>query len=179
MLAVEEEEGMFVLEEAAGDEAMSTPPWKTAITHMIPSTYRPIKQTAPDEQLDMQYIYGYRCYDTHNNLKFSPQDQCVYHTAGVGIILDGKDNKQLFNVEHNDDITCLDVHGRMAATGEMGDKPLLCVWDCVTGEIRHRFQGQLRKSIANVAFSRSGNLLAANSNDDNHTLAVYDLSKAA
>lgn len=57
----------------------------------------------------------------------------------------------------------------------MGDKPLLCVWDNINGLIKYRFKGHLRKSIGNVVFSPSGKLLAANSNNDDHTLAIYDI----
>lgn len=32
-------------------------------------------------------------------------------------------------MEHNDDISCLDIRGKLVVTGELGSKPNIFVWD--------------------------------------------------
>lgn len=67
----------------------------------------------------MDYIYGFRSFDSRNNVKFTATGELVYPTAAVGVVLDptlGK-NQQKFFLEHTDDITCLDVFEKLIATG--------------------------------------------------------------
>jgi hypothetical protein len=49
---------------------------------------------------------------------------------------------QKINTEHNDDITCLDVNltKNLVATGEMGKKPAIAIWDAITGETKVVFK---------------------------------------
>lgn len=79
-------------------------------------------------------------------------------------------------MEHNDDIHCLavDPTGVFAATGQIGPKPWLCVWNTETMECVSRMQGVLLKGIKCVAFSPNGQYLAASAFDDDHTIAIYD-----
>ena len=79
-------------------------------------------------------------------------------------------------MDHNDDIHCLalDPSGKYCATGQIGPKPWLFVWDNTTMECVARIQGPLLKGIKNVAFSPDGKLLAASAMDDDHTIAIYE-----
>lgn len=47
----------------------------------------------PNANLELEYVYGYRCHDTRNNLRYGDRGQLVYHTAGVGIVMDPKTMK--------------------------------------------------------------------------------------
>ena len=57
---------------------------------MGPSKYEPSAQDlqAPDASIELDYIYGYRCHDVRNNLRYTIEGKIVYHAAGVGIVLD-------------------------------------------------------------------------------------------
>lgn len=72
-------------------------------------------------------MYGYRCHDTRNNVKYSPSGEIVYHVAATGVVLDTTTNKQKFLFEHNDDIICMDMRNNMVVTGQLGSNPLICV----------------------------------------------------
>jgi microtubule-associated protein-like 6 len=50
--------------------------------------YKLSDSNPPNVDMDLSYIYGYRCHDTRNNVKYSPTGEIVYHTAAVGIVLD-------------------------------------------------------------------------------------------
>lgn len=46
----------------------------------------------PAVSLSIDYVHGYRCFDTRNNLKYNTQGDIVYHTAAIGITLDPSKN---------------------------------------------------------------------------------------
>lgn len=75
---------------------MAVKPWLGVIKNSVPSNYKPSKNTSydPDANLDLEYVFGYRCHDTRNNLRYSSDSKLVYHTAGVGIVLDTRTNTQ-------------------------------------------------------------------------------------
>ena len=58
----------------------------------------------------------------------------------------------------------------------MGAKPSLVIWDSNTLETKAIFKNKIVKSIATVAISKSGQYVAATSMNDNHEIAVYNLS---
>jgi WD40 repeat protein len=110
-------------------------------------------------------------------VKYSPTGEIVYHTAGVGIVLDYQQNKQDFIFEHNNDIICLDMRENIAVTGQVGENPLICVWDYRTMKAKAVFQGVLKRGICHVAISHNGKMLAACGMDPDHCIVIYDLEK--
>lgn len=100
---------------------MAVKPWLGVVTHSVPSKFKPSKRDgeAPDASLLLEHVYGYRCHDARNNLRYSNSNTLVYHAAGVGIVLNKETNTQKFFLEHNDDIHCLaiDPSGKYCATG--------------------------------------------------------------
>lgn len=66
----------------------------------------------------MDYVYGFRCEDTRNNVFIKEDGKLLYHTAQMGIVFDSKQNKQQFYMEHNDDISCMDT-GHGADSGDL------------------------------------------------------------
>ena len=65
---------------------------------------------APNIDMQIAYVYGYRSYDTRDNLRYNSDGNVVYHTAACGIVLNKSKNTMLINTTHNDDITCLDIN---------------------------------------------------------------------
>jgi hypothetical protein len=119
---VKEDDDLIVEEEMGeGDQFMAIKPWMGTVKNSVPSKYKPSKKDgeAPDSSLTLEYIYGYRCHDARNNLRYTAEGLVVYHSAGVGIVLNPVDNTQKFFMDHNDDIHCLalDPTGRFCATG--------------------------------------------------------------
>jgi hypothetical protein len=108
-------------QEATGDQFMAVKPWKGTVDNMVPSRYVPTRseRERPDATLDLEYIYGYRCHDARNNLRYTSDGKIVYHAAGVGVVLSHNTNTQQFMLEHDDDILCLatDPSGQYCATG--------------------------------------------------------------
>lgn len=65
--------------------------------------------------------------------------------------------------------------GTLAVSGEIGKKPLLCVWNTLTMQTVSVFEGLLTKGIQAVAISSDESCVAGLGADDTHTLVVYDL----
>lgn len=155
-----------------GDQFMAVKPWMGVIKNSVPTGYKPNKRDgeAPDAELALEYVYGYRCHDARNNLRYTADDKLVYHCAGVGVVMDKRLNTQKFFMDHRDDIHCLAIHpnGRICATGQIGPKPRLCVWDNQTMECLAMFTTPLTKGIKTVAFSNDGKYLVASAMDDDH-----------
>jgi len=162
-----------------GDQFMAVKPWLGAVKNSVPSDYKPTKGESdpPHAQLNLEFVHGYRCHDSRNNLKYAATGEIVYHTAAVGIVYDPKNRTQRFFMEHSDDIICLDVYENMAITGQIGHKPLICVWDIRDLSCKVMLKGVLEKGIVNVCFSNDGKLFAASSLDEDHDIVVYDIEK--
>lgn len=157
---------------------MAVKPWKGVVDNSVPDGYKPsrIDEEAPDASLDLDYVFGYRCHDARNNLRYNCEGKLVYHCAGVGVVMDKKTNTQKFFMNHNDDIHCLALHpdGKVAATGQIGPKPRLCIWDTTTMEQIAMITTPLTKGIKNIAFSPNGKFLTASDLSPDHIVAVWD-----
>lgn len=114
-------------EEIADDEIqkfMAVKPWIGAI--MKPDNAPEVNPSQPDVTLELEYVYGYRCEDSRQNVFFNPDGNVTYMTACLGVILDKNDNTQKFfgggEVDnkskqvasdanhHSNDIMCLKVN---------------------------------------------------------------------
>ncbi len=140
---------------------------------------RPGDAESPEANLELEYIHGYRCGDTRNNLRYNKAGDIVFHAASVGVVLNQGLNTQRHFFEHRNEIVCLAMHPNMiyAATGDIGSVPHICIWDTTTMECLARISGLLKKGIAHLCFSSDGNYLAASAIDGYHCIAIYDWDK--
>ena len=74
--------------------------------------HRPFENLSPiiSQDLALEFIHGYRGFDSRNNVHYLPDGEVVYHAAGAGIVYNTSTNKQSFYLEHTDDIICLAVN---------------------------------------------------------------------
>ena len=63
-----------------------------------------------------------------------------------------------------------------AATGEVGAKPFVYVWDVKTRKVLNVFRGVLKMGIELLQFSKSGLKLVAVDDTEDHAIIVYDLT---
>jgi hypothetical protein len=63
-------------------KAPTDPPYK--VTGKIPQ--------APKAHLKRDYVYGVRCKDMRNNVKYLGTNKIVYNAAALGIVLDQENN---------------------------------------------------------------------------------------
>jgi len=143
--------GLFEQVDAGtGDQFMAVKPWIGAVKE--PSSHPPPNPSPPDARYGLEYVYGYRCEDSRQNVYFNSKGEAVYMTAALGVILDSNSNTQKFfgggmvdmkakNVSddtlcHTDDITSITISSdrRLAASGQVGASPAAFVWDAQTGQ---------------------------------------------
>ena len=158
-----------------GDESIVSKPWKGSIRE--PSTYSESDHDGaiPQASLELTYVYGYRGWDCRNNIGFADSVyEVVYHVAAVGIVLNTSNNTQIHNTEHEDDILCLDVHpdGHTVATGAIGRKPKLVLWDANTGVTLRAILFHQR-GISNVSFTSDGSHIVSVGMDIDGIVAVH------
>jgi hypothetical protein len=84
---------------------------------------------------------------------------------------------------HNDDVTCLDISRDLVVTGEVGVRPVVVVWGSERQEgagaglrVEHVLvEGLEGGSVGNVAISGNRPYVAANCNNEDHNIVIYDL----
>ena len=63
-----------------------------------------VDKRAPDSQLRLEWVFGYRGHQCRNNLLYTATNEIVYFVAGVGIIYNIREHSQRFFLGHDDDI---------------------------------------------------------------------------
>lgn len=58
---------------AEGDQFMAVKPWMGVVNNSQPDGFRSSKRDgeAPDATLELEYVHGFRCHDTRNNLRYT------------------------------------------------------------------------------------------------------------
>jgi microtubule-associated protein-like 6 len=160
---------------------MAVKPWLGAIKEPTGFKAMPGHDKPPAVQLEVEYVHGYRVKDCRNNLRYVTNNKIVYNAAGLGIVMDIDTNTQQFFGKHIDDVTAIAYHPEtgVVATGELGPKPTVYVWNAETTETIATLKGGVIKGIVSLAFSPSGQKLVATSIDDNHMVAVFNVRSGA
>ena len=160
---------------------MAVKPWMGVIRNSVPDGFRPNKRdgVAPDATLELDYVHGYRCHDSRNNLRYTASGKLAYITAGVGVVMDSRTNTQKHFMDHSDDIHCIAMHpnGTICATGQIGPKPRICIWDNESMECKVLITAPLTKGVKHIAFSADGKYLIASAMDDDQMVAVFEWEK--
>jgi WD40 repeat protein len=153
--------------------------WLNQVRNGQPTGFKPGKNDSspPAAWLDLEYVYGYRCFDSRNNIKFTKNGELVYPTAALGISLDVSKNHQKFFMEHTDDVTCIDIFDNLIVSGQVGLDPLICIWE-IGSASKAVFRGVLKQGVSYITFSNDGKKIAAVGMDDDHCIVVYDVDKA-
>jgi microtubule-associated protein-like 6 len=73
---------------------MAVKPWLGAIKEPSEVKKIPHADKKPKCTITLDYVYGYRCKDTRNNLRYITDTKVVYHAAAVGIVHDIETNTQ-------------------------------------------------------------------------------------
>ena len=171
----------FAEEIEEGDQFMAVKPWMGVVRNSVPDGFKPSKRdgVAPDATLELEYVHGYRCHDSRNNLRYTSGGKLAYITAGVAVVMDGARNTQKHFMDHSDDIHCIAMHpgGRICATGQIGPKPRICIWDNETMECKVLITAPLTKGVKHMAFSPDGKYLIASAMDDDQMVAVFEWEK--
>ena len=137
----------------------------------------PLQRTAaPDVSLRLDYVYGYRCQDMRNNIRYSEKDSIVYPAAAIGVVMDRMSKAQKYFHGQSQQISAFAVSrcGKYAASGELGNKPRISVWSTATTRALQVLSDFQEKAVVALEFSNTSDLLAVVGLDRDHSVSIYD-----
>jgi len=182
-----DDDDLFATGEATqAAEFMAVKPWLGAI---VAPTHAPKNNSnEPDRKLRLDWVHGYRAFDSRSNLVYNAIGDVVYPVAGVCVVFKSRSRLQKHFMGHDDDIRCLSQHPvnqNIIATGQnatiiggKGTPPHICVWDSTDFSKVWRLNlTQADRAVRSVAFSSDGKYLVSVSDDDNHSIKVWDWEK--
>ncbi|KAJ8309286.1 hypothetical protein KUTeg_014160 [Tegillarca granosa] len=136
----------------------------------------------PNEQLQLEYVHGYRGRDARNNLFCLPSGEVIYFTAAIVVMHNLESDKQRHYIGHTDDVKCLAIHpdkvqiasGQVAGHDDHEGKPHVRIWNSQTLETIHVIGlGDFERAVCCVSFSKvdNGHQLVAVDDSNDHSSA--------
>jgi WD40 repeat protein len=136
---------------------------------------------SPDQNLELKYIFGCKFEGAVNFAKFTSTSSVVFFSGNKAIVEEvTKDNKiQTFFTTHRNDVSCMDLHKNkeLVATGDLAShnkSGQVYVWHFQTKAIISSLTATGTGGVLKVKFSTEGTKLLVVSNDQYHTLDVFD-----
>ena len=130
-----------------------------------------------DWDLELHWVHGYNSKDSRNTVKYSSSGRIVYNCAAIGVCYDKLTGFQHFQREaHSDKIISLAIHpdGNICATGQVGDAPIIVVWDVNTQQTKSTLSGFHQGGVSLLQFNSDGKLLLSIGLDDQNSIAIYN-----
>lgn len=173
-------------------DLMENRPYLGSITAPEKFKNPPRCNEAPDGNLHLKHVFGFRSIGFHSLVKYSANNKVVYAAAGLGIVLDisasGASGSgvvppmhQSFFMGHNNDVVSLDIHpeGMVVATGDMAQGGAakmadIFVWDIETKVTLSHIRGFFKTEVSLLRFSPDGSKLLGFGKDEDHSLGLYD-----
>ena len=145
-------------------------------------------EDAPDGNLGLQWVFGYRGADRQGNLLVLQQGELVYFLGTVVVVYDQASERQRHYKGHTQDVACMALHpgGDLVVSGqEQGDQgdevdegPCCRVWNVYTMETQAVIEGRnYGGGIAGVSFSVPNDgefLVTVSSRSDESVLSVWE-----
>ncbi|KAF2351084.1 Doublecortin domain, partial [Trinorchestia longiramus] len=141
----------------------------------------------PSHMLELDWVYGYRGWDTRKNLWVLKSGEMLYFVATIAVLYDRTDDHQRHYTGHTEDIQCMALHpnGVVVASGQRASHghrltASVHVWDSRSLRTLHVLgEGDLGVGILALDFSprNNGEFLLAVDGDREHLLSVWFWAK--
>jgi len=180
--SAEDGERQLVVEQLVVDESgeQAIPRFAFIGQYQEPSEHVDPQPAKPAVEPSLDWIHGYRGWDCRENVHSVLNGKAfVYPAAGVVVVGSvGSDGsmKQRFFTQHDDDVLSVAVHpnGKWVASGQIGKKAKVLIWDCSTLEVVQVIEGYASRAASHVAFSGDGAVLAVSGEDDSHSVFLFN-----
>ena len=133
----------------------------------------------PSHSLTLAWAYARPCM--RGGVAYSAEGNIVFPAASTGVVFCPSTHRQSFAQHNTDAILSLAVStdGRFAASGELGRRPRVCIWDTSSMALLAVLRGRLSNGVTQLAFSPDARSLACVSPATAGTIewtavAVYD-----
>lgn len=130
----------------------------------------------PNDELCLDWVYGCSTRTTRSSVKYSSEGNIVYPAGALSVVYDKLSHKQIHNMSHYDELTCLDVNltNGFAVTGNKGTGSIFaCIWKTVDGSLVRSLNCGEVNGISAIKFSDNGELIAVACQDENHTILLF------
>ena len=146
---------------------------------VAPTNPVPQHTSIPDTSLRLEHVYGYKCQNMRNNVRYGLNGDIVYVAATVGVVVAPKSKAQRFFQGHTEAISAYttSADGSLVATGQLGVRPRVFVWSSESCQALVSLSELQMKSVTALAFSSARDnyaLLAVVGLDDDHTISIYN-----
>ena len=179
-----DEDDLFATADTAhASEFMAVRPWLGAI--VAPSKAPKADPSPPDAHLKLQWVHGYRSFDSRSNLYYNQSGDVVYPVAAVVVVYSSKTKRQRHFLGHNDDIRCLAQHPtnpNLFVSGQNASivngktaAPYACVFDST--DFTKQWTLKMSKddrAVRSACFTGDGKYVVTVSDDDNHTVKAWE-----
>jgi WD40 repeat protein len=136
---------------------------------------------APDNNLELRYVFGVKTQGATNGVRYADESKILFFSGNKAILMTAEKDKktQTFFRMHNSEITALDLtkNKKTAATGDAG-KPgqqnTVYIWNIETKDVLGQLTTKGTDGILRLKFSAEGIKLLTVSNDEHHTIDVFD-----
>ena len=180
----DDDDDLFATADTAhASEFMAVRPWLGAI--VAPSKAPKADPSPPDAHLKLDWVHGYRSFDSRSNCYYNAAGDVVYPVGAVVVVYGAKTKRQRLFVGHNDDVRCLAQHPTSANLFVSGQnatvvkgKSAAC-YACVFDSTDFSKQWTLKMSkedrnCRSACFTGCGKYVVTVSDDDNHTVKVWE-----
>lgn len=136
-----------------------------------------VSGSAPDAEMSLDWVYGYSSRLTRGSVRYTVDGSIAYPAATVAVVFDKKNRSQLHAMNHQGEISCMDVHrtSGYAVTAQRGkDHIFACVWNTTTGACKGRMDCGRVHGASAIAFSPDGALVAVACQDFSHSILIFD-----
>jgi len=181
----EEDEDGDLLDDEMNVEVMSVKPWIGSIFE--PENPPPIDPSLPSATMDLEWVYGFRCHDSRDNIALFGKT-IVYPQAAVVVQYNRDEHTQQYMRDHNDDVMCLAqaknapniiATGQIAALVEgkkarRSQQPGICIWDVATNEVI-QIDNAAKRCVRTIALSPDGDRVCCVGADNEFTVNCFDV----
>ena len=180
----DDDDDLFATKDASHvSEFMAVKPWLGAI--VAPSKAPKADPSIPDSHLRLEWVHGYRSFDSRSNLVYNGNGDIVYPVAAVVVVYSSKGRRQRHFTGHNDDIRCLAQHPvnpNLIVSGQnativngKGSPPYVCVFDSTDFSKQWTLKlSRDDRAVRSVCFTGCGKYVVSVSNDDQHSVKLWD-----
>ena len=137
----------------------------------------------PDNNLELDWVYGYRCHDSRNNIYTNTDGDIIYPTASLLVKYNFKKHSQQYFKGHTDDVISVTQNPNnldIIASGQVATivnrhstNPHICIWNSKTNE-QWILPALHKRAIRTLAFSTCGTYLASVGNDNSQEMIIWD-----
>lgn len=171
--------GLTKLEFERKGPASTRENWENVLPFLKPARDPEENNDLPQVNVSLEWVYGFNAHSSRQALYYSAKGSIIYGAGAICVVQDVQKKQQQYFLEHTDLISCIKVYytpegETIVASGEVGRRPAVHVWNCDNGLLLSTLVGFHRNGIAQLDFSPDRKKLVTLGMDLYNCIAIYD-----